>query len=311
MSGGPVLVTGASGFAGRHLVEHLRQSADVVGWSRSPASSEGPSGVRWQQIDLTHRDQVCQSLRDLQPREVYHLAGEAQVDRSDGRPAQTLEVNVVATHHLLDGLRRLGSRARVLVTSSATVYAPSTTPIPENGPTSPRGAYAFSKLAQEMLSVRAVAEDGIDVVITRSFNHTGARQSPSFAASSFARQVALIERDRQSPVLSVGNLDSVRDLTDVRDVVRAYVALMAAGIPGEVYNVASGVGRPIRAVVDVLLEAARVPLHVEVDPTRVRPAETTALVGDISKLQALTGWTPQISFEQMLTDLLDYWRAQP
>ena len=314
MSGGPVLVTGASGFAGRHLIEHLQRSpnaGEVVGWSRSAAPGQLSSGVRWQQIDLTNRTQVCQALRDLQPCEVYHLAGEAQVDRSAARPAQTLEVNVLATHHLFDGLRRLGTRARVLVTGSGTIYAPSTTPIPETGATSPRGAYAFSKLAQEMLSIRAVAEDGVDVVVTRSFNHTGAGQSPSFAAPSFARQVARIERGLQSPVLAVGNLDSVRDLTDVRDVVRAYVALMATGIPGEIYNVASGVGHPIRALLDTLLASARVPIRVEIDPARVRPAETTALVGDRSKLQALTGWAPQISFEQMLKDLLDYWRTLP
>jgi len=310
MNDGPVLVTGASGFVGRYLLEQLRTThSEVVGWSRSPVAAELAGAAAWQRVDVTKREQVRSALRDLQPRQVYHFAGATHVGRSWTMPAETLEANVLATHHLLDGLGRAGVRARVLISGSATVYAPSTVPLAETAPLAPDSPYGLSKLAQEMLSVRAAAEDGIDVVVTRSFNHTGPGQPPSFVAPSFARQIARIERGLQEPVLKVGNLDALRDLTDVRDVVRAYTALMTSGTTGEIYNVASGIGRPIRAILDTLVAAATVPVRVEVDPDRVRTIDTSALIGDASKLRTLTGWTPLIAFERMMSDLLTYWRA--
>ena len=309
MNDRPVLVTGASGFVGRYLLEELRTAhGAVVGWSRAPVAADLAGAAVWQCVDLTKREQVRSALRDLQPRQVYHLAGATHVPRSWARPAETLEANVLATHHLLDGLGRAGVRARVLISGSATVYAPSTIPLAETAPLAPDNPYGLSKLAQEMLSVRAATEDGVDVVVTRSFNHTGPGQPPTFVAPSFARQLARIERGLQEPVLKVGNLDALRDLTDVRDVVRAYTALMASGATGEVYNVASGMGRSIRAIVDTLVAAATVPVRVEIDPARVRTIDAPALIGDASKLRALTGWTPRIPFERMVSDLLTYWR---
>ena len=303
----PILVTGASGFVGGHLIEQLRGAFDIVGWSRTkpPAAI---AGTRWQQIDLRDRDAVHVALRTLQPRQVYHLAGASQVDRSWTSPSEPLAVNVLATHHLLDGLRRSGHACRVLVTCSAAVYAPSLTPMDESAPLAPDSPYAVSKLAQEMLCARAVVEDGCDVIVTRSFNHTGPRQAPAFLASSVARQIALIECGRQEPVIRVGNLDPQRDITDVRDVVRAYVDLMERGTSGETYNVASGTARPVRDIVNALVAGARVPVRIEIDPERVRPVDKAVLRGDASKLRALTGWAPAIPFEQTISDLLTYWR---
>ena len=303
----PILVTGASGFAGGHLIEKLRDACDVVGWARTdpPAAL---AGTRWQRIDLQDRDAVRAALRELQPRQVYHLAGASQVDRSWTAPSEPLAVNALATHHLLDGLRRSGHACRVLVTGSAAVYAPSLTPIGESAPTAPDSPYAVSKLAQEMLCARAFVEDGCDVVVTRPFNHTGPRQLPAFLAPSVARQIVLIERGQQEPVIQVGNLDPQRDITDVRDVVRAYMDLMEHGVSGETYNVASGVARPVRDIVNALVNSARVPVRIEVDPARVRPVDNPVLTGDASRLRALTGWAPKIPFEQTIADLLDYWR---
>jgi GDP-4-dehydro-6-deoxy-D-mannose reductase len=303
----PVLVTGASGFVGGHLIDLLRRSHDVVGWGRSEQPAGFP-GAAWRRIDLQDRAAVAQALRDLRPGQVYHLAGASQVARSWSSPVEPLAANVLATHHLLDGLRRSGHACRVLVTGSAAVYAPSLTPIAESAPIAPDSPYAVSKLAQEMLCVRAVVEDGVDAVVTRSFNHTGPRQLPEFVASSVARQIALIERGGQEPVIRVGNLDPRRDLTDVRDVVRAYVDLMQRGVSGETYNVASGVARSVREVVDALVAHARVPVRVEADPALVRPVDNPVLSGDASRLRSLTGWVPQIPFEQTVLDLLNYWR---
>ena len=167
--------------------------------------------------------------------------------------------------------------------------------------------YAISKLAQEALAL--IPEDGLDVIVARAFNHTGPRQQPAFVASSVARQVALIERGALAPVLRVGNLDARRDLTDVRDVVRAYMSLVESAPPGQVYNVASGVGRPIRSIVETLVRLAAVQVRIEVDPGRLRAQDKPVLVGDAGRLRAATGWEPRISFEQTLRDLLDYWRA--
>ena len=307
---GPVLVTGAAGFAGSHLAELLASTTDLVCWSREdPAPGLLPS-ARWQQIDLLDREQVRTAVRDLQPAQVYHLAGVPHVGASWDATTPTLAGNVLATHYLLDALRRAGVTARVLVTASATVYAPSDQPIAEDGSIAPGSPYGLSKLAQEMRSLRGVVEDRLDVIVVRAFNHTGPRQTPAFAAPSFARQIALMERGALPPVIRAGNLTPRRDLSDVRDVVRAYAALMAHGASGAIYNVASGIGRPIQAILDALVSRARVAVTVETDPSLLRPNDTAALVGDCGRLHRDTGWSPHIGFEQMLDDLLEYWRGQ-
>src|ERR1043166_1296928 len=197
---------------------------------------------------------------------------------------------------------------RVLFRSgSGAVYAPSRTPLNEEAPVAPDNPYSISKLAQEQLALRAVREDGLDVIVARAFNHTGPRQGPFFVAPTLARQITRIERGLIEPVLRVGNLDTERDLTDVRDVVRAYAALMQSGTVGTVYNIASGVGRPIRALLDALLSRCRVPVRVDVDPALLRARDAAALVGDTTRLRQTTGWQPEIAFDQMLDDLLHYW----
>jgi len=317
-----VLVTGAAGFAGSHLLEHLAFAASgrtgrpsappsrPVAWARAAPPGELAGLARWATIDLLDRDAVRQAIAELRPSQVYHCAGAAHVGDSWTRTAETLSANVLATHYLLDAIRRAGITCRVLVPGSAHVYAPSPLPIAEDAPLGPASPYALSKLAQEQVSAQAFARDGIDTILARVFNHCGPRQSPSFAAASMARQIALIERGALPPVIKVGNLDAVRDLTDVRDTVRAYATLMDRGAPGSVCNVASGVARPTQAVLDTLLSHARVPVRVEVDPARLRPHDIPVLVGNPTRLRQTTGWSPRIPFEQMLKDLLDYWRGQ-
>ena len=304
-----ILVTGAAGFAGSHLIEQLGAPANVVAWSRGTPPPELARAARWQQVDILDRHAVNAAIRDLRPSAVFHCAGLPQVAESWTDTAAPLSVNVIGTHRLIDALHLAGVQCRVLVTGSAHVYAPSTGPISEDDRLGPASPYALSKLAQEQLALSAGAEDGIDVIVTRSFNHTGPRQKPSFVAPSIARQIALIERGAQEAVIRVGNLDAQRDLMDVRDVVRAYAQLMTAGTPGTAYNVASGVGRPVRVLLDALLARARVPIRVETDPERLRASDIPILVGDSARLRQATGWQPQISFDQMMDDLLAYWRG--
>jgi len=306
--GSPVLITGATGFAGGHLVERLAGQGDLVAWGRSSPRSDLTGLATWQRVDLLDRLRVREEIAHLRPSAIYHLAGAAQVAESWVDTATPLEGNVLATSNLLDAVRRAGLTCRVLVSGSASVYAPSDEPIAESAVLKPGSPYALSKLAQEQLARRVFLDEGLKVIVVRAFNHTGAHQPPAFVAPSMARQIALIERGQAEPVIKVGNLDARRDFTDVRDVVRAYVALMEQGEPGEIYNVGSGVGRPIRALLDALLAKSRVSIRVETDPARLRPTDTSALVADLTHVGETTGWQPAISFEQMLDDLLAYWR---
>ena len=307
---GPVLITGATGFAGGHLVESLAGSNRLAGWGRSTPRPEIAHLVESQTVDLLDRAQVRSAIATLRPSTIFHLAGAPNVAESWRDTTKPLAGNVLATSHLFDAVRRAGLTCRVLVTGTAVVYAPSDTPIKEEGTLAPGNPYALSKLAQEQLAMRAFADDGLDIVMVRSFNHTGPRQPPAFVAPSMARQIALIEKGDAEPVIRVGNLDARRDFTDVRDVVRAYVSLATLGKSGEIYNVGSGVGRSIQSLLDALKSRARVEVRVEVDPERLRPTETSALVADTTRLRDRTGWQPQISFESMLDHLLDYWRAE-
>lgn len=304
-----ILVTGASGFAGSHLVEHLAEAHDVVAWSRSAARAEIANLARWEQIDLRDRDRVRQGIDALRPAAIYHCAGSPHVGSSWTNTVEPLSTNALATHYLLDALRRAGGGCRVFIPGSATVYASSAQPIDEDHPLLPTSPYALSKLAQERLGLTAT-DDGLEVVVSRSFNHTGPRQSPAFAAPHFAQQIAAIELGVGDPVLKVGNLDATRDFTDVRDTVRAYVLLMERGTSGRVYNVASGVGRQIRSLLEGLVARARVPVRIETDPEQLRPADTPVVIGDPTRLRRETGWSPSITFDTMLDDLLDYWRAE-
>lgn len=306
---GPVLVTGAGGFAGGHLIEHLAATGiRATAWTRSTPPAELTRAATWDHVDLLDTVAVRDKLARLRPAVIYHCAGASHVAESWQDTSVPLAGNVLATHHLLDAVKRAGMSCRMLITGSSNVYASSAAPLTEDAPIAPSSPYALSKLAQEQLGLRAGPEDGIDVVLTRSFNHIGARQNPAFAASGMAKQIASIERGALEPVIKVGNLDAQRDITDVRDTVRAYVLLAEHGVPGTIYNVASGIGRSMREVLDGLISRARVPVRVETDPSRLRPNDVPVLVGDASRLRRITGWAPVVPFERMLDDLLQYWR---
>jgi GDP-4-dehydro-6-deoxy-D-mannose reductase len=293
-----VLVTGAGGFAGTHLVNLLTRAGEsVIGWRRAD-------------IDLLDRDAVRNGVAEVRPSVVYHLGGAAHVGASWTDTHQTLAANVLGTHHLLDGLRMAGISARVLIPGSSYVYRQSARAISEDDPIEPASPYALSKLAQEMLGRRAIAEDRQQVFLTRSFNHIGPGQAPSFAASGFARQVALIEAGLADATIAAGNLDSARDLTDVRDTVSAYRAIVERGRAGEPYNVCSGTAYKIRDVLDRVLAMSRVPIAIRIDPARYRPSDNPVLLGNPARILREVGWRPSIPLDRTLEDLLGYWRKE-
>ncbi len=303
-----ILVTGAAGFAGSHLVDALAQTgADVIAWLRQPEHLADPR-IRTQALDLLDRQAVIETMAAARPDVVYHCAGAAQAGSAWDRVGATLETNVMGTAHVLEALRASAPRARVVVTGSALVYRPTSALLTETSAIGPVGPYAVSKLAQEMLSLRATAD--LDIVVARAFNHIGPRQSPAFVASSVARQLALIEAGQSPPELLVGNLDASRDLTDVRDTVRAYIGLAAKGRRGEVYNVCTGRAVLIRDLVEALVARTRVPVAVVRDPARYRPVDVPVVVGSPARLSAETGWTPEIPLDRTLDDILDWWRRQ-
>jgi GDP-4-dehydro-6-deoxy-D-mannose reductase len=309
---GAVLVTGAAGFVGSHLLELLaHDAAEIVAWLRPGTQPAMPGGrVRWMAVEMQDRDAVLAAIAEARPAQVYHLAGVPHVGDSWSHTHETFAGNVLSTHYLFDALRRQSLAPRVLITSSATVYTPSSRAITEADPVNPNSPYGTSKLAQEMVARRSWEDDGIPGLIARAFNHVGPRQSPAFVAPSIAKQIAEIEAGRKEPVLLMGNMEPQRDIMDVRDTVRAYRAMMHAAMPGAPYNVCSGTATAVRTLVDLFVSKARVKIEIKQDPSRFRPNDTPVVLGDRSRIQNDTGWEPTIPLEQTVVDLLAHWRQQ-
>jgi GDP-4-dehydro-6-deoxy-D-mannose reductase len=304
----PILVTGASGFAGSHLLDLLAAGPErVVAWRRPGRLREGRSDIVWESVDILDPEAVNESIARLQPSAVYHCAGEAHVGRAWEHSARTFAANVRGTHHLIEALRAWPD-VRVLIPSSAMVYAPTDEPLREDSAVRPSSPYGLSKLAQEMVAFDGGAAPGAR--IARAFNHFGPRQNPIFSVSGFARRIAEIELGRVEPEIAVGNLDARRDLTDVRDTVRAYRAIVERGRAGCVYNVCSGRALQIGELLDLLLARARVHIRVKVDPARYRPNDSRVIVGDPRRIQVELDWAPAIATEQSIEDILSFWRHQ-
>jgi GDP-4-dehydro-6-deoxy-D-mannose reductase len=306
---GPSLVTGATGFAGSHLLDHLLEREPVVAAWSSPRTAPpgGDARVSWRSVDLLDRDAVRAAIAGTHPSVVYHCAGAADVGTSWSDPVTPLRVNALGTHHLLEALRESGSSATVVVTGSATVYRVTADPLGEDAPLGPSSPYGISKLAQEMIAAR---ETAFPVVLARPFNHAGPRQAPAYVTSSFAKQIAEIEAGLVAPRLSVGNLDARRDITDVRDTVRAYRLLADRGRAGRPYNICSGRAHRIGDLLELLLSRAKRPIEVGLDPARLRPSDQPIILGDASRARIEIGWQPTIPIEDTLSDLLDDWRRR-
>jgi GDP-4-dehydro-6-deoxy-D-mannose reductase len=314
-----VLITGVTGFVGSHLADYLvdRGDVEVFGTHRWRSRMDNVEQLRGRitlvECDLRDAGAVRRMLAAVRPDRIFHLAAQSFVPTSWASPAETLSANLTCQLNLLEAIRDGNLAIRVHVAGSSEEYGlvrQNELPIREENPLRPLSPYAVSKVAQDFLAYQYWMSHRVHTVRTRGFNHTGPRRGDVFVSSNFAKQLAEAEKGLHEPVVWVGNLDAIRDFTDVRDMVRAYWLGLEDGEPGEVYNVCSGRGHTIRGVLEILLGLARLKVDIREDPERRRPSDVQVLVGDCSRFKRLTGWQPTIPLEVTLADLLEYWRQR-
>jgi len=311
-----ILITGVTGFAGSYLAETLlADGVELHGTSATADISLPPSlkdRVTIHVGDLTNAEHLSSVLHASNPQQIYHLAGYASAGQSFQEPEAAWLGNLTLSERLYKAVLDWGGAPRILHVSSALIYAPTDPPdqaLDESAAIDPKSPYAASKAAADRLAEELARDRGLDIVRARPFNHIGPRQSPQFAVGTFAQQLARIEAGLSPPRLETGDLTASRDFTDVRDMVRAYIALMKDGLRGEAYNVGTGLAVSMAHVLDLLRAECRIPVEVVTQASRLRSADVSVLVADSTKLHRATGWSPRISLQQTLRDTLDYWRG--
>ena len=311
------LLTGITGFAGSHLTEHLLlQGHEVSGIVLPGDSADNLSHLRDRitllEGDLLRPETLQAALSNARPDWVFHLAALSSVASSWENPALAFELNVIGGIRLLEACIPFKDQLRVVLVTSAEIYGGGDTSgnLTEESPYSPRNPYAVTKLALDLVAEQMTRASGLQLIRLRPMNHTGPRQAPGFVVPDFAKQIAEIEAGGREPVLKIGNLNSHRDFTDVRDIARAYTLAAERGLSGEAYLICAGKCRPIREALETLLSFSEVSITVEQDPSKTRPVDSHVPSASPSKFAETTGWHPEIPFEQTLRDTLEYWRTK-
>lgn len=314
-----VLITGFTGFVGSHLAEHLLERGDceifgLYRWrSRMDNVRHLVDKVELVEGDLADASAMYRAVKASRPDWIFHLGAQSFVPTSWTSPGATLDANVQGQLNIFEAVRQQGLDPRIQIACSSEEYGlvhEDEVPIREENPLRPLSPYAVSKVAQDLMGYQYHQSYGMQVLRTRGFNHTGPRRGHVFVCSNFAWQVARIEAGLAEPVIRVGNLEARRDFTDVRDMVRGYVAAVEKGKPGVAYNICTGKSWRIRQVLDMLVEMANVDVEVQPDPERMRPSDVEILEGSYERFHADTGWEPTIPFETTLRDILDHWRQE-
>jgi len=305
------LITGINGFAGYHLNNHLLNCGYEVFGTEKPVGNNGRKDNLFS-VDIQDFEGIKEVIEEVLPDFIYHLAALTSPAESFKNPSATITNNISGQLNILESVKQLNLiDTKVLVVSSAEIYGGAEhheLPMTENTPLRPRSPYAVSKIAQDYLGYQYFASQNVKCIRVRPFNHIGPQQGPFFVVPTFAKQIAEIEKGKKESVMMVGNLESRRDFTDVRDIVKAYEMLMVKGEVGDVYNIGSGKSHQIQEILDILLSNSSADVIVEQDPQLMRPSDIPELRCDYSKLYHATGWKPEISLEQSLKDTLDYWR---
>jgi len=315
-----VLITGITGFAGSHLADYILENHPdvtvygIVRWRSRMENVEHLRGkIHLIEGDIRDYVSIRSVIEEVKPEIIFHLAAQSFVPTSWKAPQETLTTNIIGQTNIFEAVRELGLNPAIQIAGSSEEYGlvyENEVPIKESNPLRPLSPYAVSKIAQDFLGYQYFKSYGMRIIRTRGFNHTGPRRGEVFVTSNFSKQIALIEKGKQEPVIKVGNLDAIRDFTDVRDMVRGYWFAATRGEPGEVYNICSGKGYRIKEILDMLLSFSKVKVKVELDPERLRPSDVPVLIGDNTKFREKTGWSPKIPFEKTVKDLLNYWRER-
>jgi len=314
-----VLITGVSGFAGSHLLDLLvsrKSTYELYGIVRERSSlvriRHNLDSIKLLNCDLINLGTVVSVVKQVKPDYVYHLAGESSVKLSWGGPLSMVNNNIIATLNILEALRESNcSEIKILLACSSEEYgcvSEEDIPINETTPLKPVSPYGVSKATIDMFGFQYYKSYGLNVIRIRAFNHTGPRRDEIYALNSFAKQIAEIEKGVREPRIRVGNLNSIRDYTDVRDIVRGYELAMEHCEPGDVYNICSSKGYKIKDLLDMLIKLNKCDIEIVYDEERMRPIDLPIIVGDNSKFVKITSWKPRIGIERTLLDLLNYWR---
>lgn len=304
------LITGGNGFVGKLLAKKLLENnynvavTDII-------ESNISNAYKTYQLNILDKERVESVIKDFNPDVIFHLAAQSSVASSWKEPEKTIDINISGTLNILEVLKNIEYKGKLLLIGSSEEYGSIdySKPVIEESILKPGNIYAATKVMQEMLGNIYYKAHGLQILMTRSFNHIGAGQAPIFVVSDFAKQIAEIEKGLREPVIRVGNLDAERDFTDVHDVVDAYILLAEKGVCGEAYNVGSGNAIKIEKILNNLLAKSNKCISIEVDESRFRPVDIPVIRADISKLQAHTGWKPVVSIDNSLQDVLDYWRS--
>lgn len=310
------LIVGGGGFVGAYLIRRLLSSDDKevhVTKLSGETVEVTADGLHVSDMDIRRPDDVLRTLERIRPERIYHLAGQSSAALSWEKPALTFEVNTIGAINLLEAVRRLDISPRILLVGSGEEYGtnlPSVSPIKETSSTRPSNPYALSKLAQSIIGTIYYNAYNMQTLAVRAFNHVGPGQTESFVVADFCKQVAEIEHGLREPVLHVGNLSAVRDFTDVRDVVRAYAAIMEKGVAGRIYNVGGGAVCSIRELVERILSLAKCSISVETEPSKMRPVDVPFISADITQLQKDTGYSARFTLNETLLNTLNYWRQK-
>lgn len=309
------LIIGAAGFVGSYLCHCLQDEFGMeVGVTKLPHEIlHEMADVEVYDLDILNKDDIVELLMSVRPDYIIHLAAQSSVSVAWRNPGLTVDVNVKGSLNVLDAIRELFYKPRVLMIGSGEEYGyikPGEIPINENNNLRPGNIYAATKACQNMISsIYAQAYD-MEVMMVRAFNHIGPNQAPLFVVADFCKQVAEIEKGIREPVMYVGNLAAQRDFTDVRDVVRAYALLVQKGESGKTYNVGSGHAIAIQEILNMIIEESTADVKVEVDPNKIRPVDVPIIEADTTLLKETTGWEQKIELRQTIRETLDYWRAR-
>lgn len=316
-------ITGINGFAGSHLAEYMLLNypkTEVFGTVHGRTANLDNiqsilSKIKLIECDIVDAHSVSTTIKEVEPDLIFHLAAQAFVPTSWRSPSETLSTNIIGSMNIFEAIRASKKEIRMQIAGSSEEYGlvhPNETPIKETNPLRPLSPYGVSKAAMDLLGYQYHKSYGLKIVRTRAFNHEGPRRGQDYVTSNWAKQLAEIEAGKKEPVIDVGNLESLRDFTDVRDMVRAYYIAATKCKAGEVYNICSEKAYKMNDVLDMVISLSKSKKQIKVrkDPLRIRPSDVELLLGDCTKFKQETGWKPKIPFEKTLKDSIDYWREK-